>query len=188
MIADAALEVFAARGSHAASMDEIAERAGISKPIVYDHFASKRELLLELIETHHREFLQRMISAVAEHADQAATVRVRMGIDAVFRAIEEKPLAWQLLCLDPAADPVVAELQRGSYAEVTTAIAALLDQELPAPPGEDRNLSLEIYAEALKSAVDGLAVWWITHPKVPRHELVDRMVDLIWSGLAAFSR
>src|ERR1700680_4101376 len=57
---DAAMEVFVARGYHAAAMDEIAERAGVSKPVLYQHFPGKQELYLALLD----ESVDRLIEAV----------------------------------------------------------------------------------------------------------------------------
>src|SRR5436305_15175009 len=60
----AAQHVFVANGYHAAAMDEIAERAGVSKPVLYQHFPGKRELCMALLETHTAEVVRRVRSAL----------------------------------------------------------------------------------------------------------------------------
>src|SRR6201991_1299114 len=71
----AAQEVFVSQGYHAAAMDEIAERAGISKPVLYQHFPSKLELYLALLDTHCDAMLARMHEAMAATTDNKQRVR-----------------------------------------------------------------------------------------------------------------
>src|ERR1700690_2551473 len=66
---DAALEVFVARGYHAAAMDEIAERAGVSKPVLYQHFPGKQELYLALLDESVDTLLETVRDALQSNPD-----------------------------------------------------------------------------------------------------------------------
>src|SRR5690349_25117798 len=70
----AAQDVFVAQGFHAAAMDDIADRAGVSKPVLYQHFPGKRELYLALLEQHVDELTERVASAMADTEDNRARV------------------------------------------------------------------------------------------------------------------
>src|SRR5690349_24259927 len=65
----AAQDVFVANGYHAAAMDEIAERAGVSKPVLYQHFPGKLELYMALLESHVDELVGRVRTAIASSSD-----------------------------------------------------------------------------------------------------------------------
>src|SRR5918996_1624309 len=81
-ILDAAAEEFAARGYHATSVGQIAEAAGITKPVVYDHFASKRELFVELMESAREQLSARAAEAMS--GDAPLEERLRVGVTAFF--------------------------------------------------------------------------------------------------------
>src|SRR5918995_6995571 len=81
-ILDAAAEAFAARGYHATAVGQVAEAAGITKPVVYDHFRSKRELFVELLENTRDELLARGTEALG--GDAPPVDRIRAAIDAFF--------------------------------------------------------------------------------------------------------
>src|SRR5215475_2421457 len=78
----AAQDVFVANGYHAAAMDEIAERAGVSKPVLYQHFPGKLELYLALLETHVDELVERVRTAMESTTDNK--LRVNAAVAAFF--------------------------------------------------------------------------------------------------------
>src|SRR5581483_10125586 len=83
----AAQEVFVAQGYHAAAMDEIAERAGVSKPVLYQHFPGKLDLYLALLDEHCESLIQSVRSALASTTDNKQ--RVRATMDAYFAYVED---------------------------------------------------------------------------------------------------
>jgi AcrR family transcriptional regulator len=182
LILDAALRTFAANGYDGAAMDEIAAAAGISKAVVYDHVASKRDLY-----THLLELVRRDIEAAVEEALRApgtdAEGRVRAAMEAIYGYVEQHPEASRLLLLElNGAD--VSELGRALEERLTHDIALTLGSDprlLHRQP--DRSRQLEILAELLKSAVLGLASWWYRHPDARRVDLVERSVALVWPAL-----
>lgn len=187
---DAAGDVFAARGYHGASLEEIAQAAGVSKALIYEHFASKRELHGELIEHQAGEIFRRL-QANAER-DAPAEERLRGGLDGFFSFVEEHRGAWRAVFRD-AADPEVAEHIAGVQAQAVGVIAALLaaDPGLREEPDVDpaqRALYLEAYAQLLSGAMQALATWWHEHQDVSREEMVDRALEFCWLGLQRLSK
>src|ERR671938_1071254 len=82
----AAQQIFVAQGYHAAAMDDIAERAGVSKPVLYQHFPGKLELYLALLDTHCDALLDRVRQAMAATTDNKE--RVRNAIQAYFDFVD----------------------------------------------------------------------------------------------------
>ena len=179
----AGMEVFAERGYQEASMVEIARAAGITPAVIYDHFASKAELQITLLERQTEELLTFVGSAVAADFDDTAE-RIRIGVDAFFTFVEEHPYAWRMLFRDPPTDPAILSTYRRIHQQATAGIALFL--RASAPPalleGADADRDLEMFAEMLKMAQNGLAVWWYEHRDVPRRELVDRVLEFCWIG------
>ena len=106
----AAQDVFVAQGYHAAAMDDIAERAGVSKPVLYQHFPGKLELYLALLDTHCDAFAERIRSAMAATSDNKD--RVRGAMRAYFDFVSHESEAFRLVFeSDLRNEPAVA---RGS--------------------------------------------------------------------------
>jgi AcrR family transcriptional regulator len=185
-ILDAAVESFAERGYEAASVAEIATAAGITKPVLYDHFASKRDLFVELMEGARDELTRRGAEALASEAPLEA--RLRTAVDAFFAFVEEHPAAARVLLVAPGGQPDLQDASREVQAEATRRIAALLLAEPRLLAGvSDRERRLTLFTEFLKQGLHGLAEWWSEHPDVPRATLVDSVMDLVWMGLRAQS-
>jgi AcrR family transcriptional regulator len=185
VILAAAEDTFATFGYHGASLDEIAHSAGVSKALIYEHFESKRELHASLLHHHVAEIFERLRQSVERGGTGEA--RLRSGIDAFLRFVEEHRGAWRALFRD-AADPDMADLMSGVQAQATGVIADLIagDLDAAAVPGLDppeRRLHAEIHAQMLSGAVQSLANWWHDHQDVPREALVDRAMEFCWHGV-----
>jgi AcrR family transcriptional regulator len=185
VILAAAEEVFAARGYHGASLDEIAQAAGISKALIYEHFASKRDLHASLLDAHVAEIFRRL-QANAE-AGTTGEQRLRGGIDAFLGFVEEHREAWRALFRD-ATDPEVADLLQRVQAQATGVIAALIAadpgaRQDPSVSERERELRIEMHAQLLSGAVQSLANWWHDRQDVARAEVVDRAMEFAWIGL-----
>src|SRR5436190_17752968 len=98
VIERAAAELFGERGYHGASMDEIARRSGVSVPVVYDHFASKKELHQSLLERHFAEL--RAIWRRYLPGDEPLEERLFRALDAWFGYVQEHAYAWRMLFRD----------------------------------------------------------------------------------------
>lgn len=181
VILDSAARVFAERGYHAASVSEIARRAGITKPVIYHHFASKQELHSAVFEHYATELL-----SVAAARGQEGSPRERFHdlVNGMFAFAHSEPHVWQLL-LGDSTDPDTAGLQQQLRDLGTSASAERLLAEPTFQPSSalNRRKAAEVTAELTRSAVDGLVTWSLRHPKVSRAALVDSAVDLLWPGL-----
>ncbi len=134
---EAALEVFVAQGYHAAAMDDIAERAGVSKPVLYQHFPSKLELYLALLDQHIGELLAAVRQALAATTDNKQRVAATMA--AFFAFIDSESESFRLVFeSDFTSDPEVRDLldrmQRGCAEAIAEVIAE--DTGLPAAEAE----------------------------------------------------
>lgn len=181
-ILDAAMSVFADRGYHASSIDEIARKAGVSKALIYEHFASKQALWASLLDAQAAEIFRRLAAGAA--TAEPGEVRLRAGVDAFLTFVEERRGAWRMLFREAADPEVVAFLDR-VRSQVAGVVAALIAAEPAASPDDraDRRQAIEMLAEQLVGAVQGLANWWADHQEVPRAELVDAVMDFAWIGL-----
>lgn len=181
-ILEAAIEAFAARGYEGASMREIATAAGVTKPVLYDHFASKERLFVEAMESIRDELTRRGAEAMGRRG--ALEARVRAAISAFFSYVEEKPAAARVLLVAPRGRPELIQASRRVQAEATARLAALLAREPELLGGvRGRARRLELTTEFIRQGLHGLAEWWSEHPQVPRRVVVDAAMDAAWLGL-----
>jgi AcrR family transcriptional regulator len=173
----AAQEIFAQRGYHGASLDEIARASGTSKALIYEHFDSKRALHEVLLDEHGGELLRRFAANGARGT--TGEDRLRGGVDAFFGWVEERPVAWRALFRD-AADPELAPVFDRLQAQIGRAVMAMVERD---GDGDDPR-PVEMDAALASGACQALANWWTDHPEVPRAVVVDRAVGFCWGGLA----
>jgi AcrR family transcriptional regulator len=185
LIRRGAMQAFAERGYEGASIGEIAQAAGITPAVIYDHFSSKAELQIELLERQTAELLG-FVGEALQNAPEGLEERMRVGVDAFFRFVEEHSFAWRMLFRDPPSDPGVAAAYRRLDRQATVGITAFIEASAgEALAGEDAPpRAAEMFAELLKNAQNGLASWWYEHPEVPREEIVQRLLQFCWTGLA----
>src|SRR6266536_1419929 len=110
----AAREVFVAQGYHSAAMDDIAERAGVSKPVLYQHFPGKLDLYLALLETHASELVRAVRHAMSSTADNMP--RVHNAVSAYFDYVDSEGEAFRLvfesdLRNEPSVRALVARME-----------------------------------------------------------------------------
>jgi AcrR family transcriptional regulator len=182
LILDAALRTFASHGYEGAAMDEIAAAAGISKAVVYDHVASKRELYTQLLEAIRGE-LERSVEEALQAPGDGGEERVRAGAGAFFRYVEQHPEGFRLLLLE-LQGANVSPLGRELEERVSDRLAHTLETDAGVFDGHpERELQLKLLAELLKSAVLGIAGWWYRHPHAPCADLIERTVAVIWPAI-----
>jgi AcrR family transcriptional regulator len=183
VIVAAASEVFAERGYLGASIDRIAQASGVSPPVIYRHFGSKKELYIELL----RESGMALVAATTrEEGYDSVEELLRENILAFFHFVEEHPAAWRILFLDPAPDPEIAEAQRQIQEAATRRLARVIVARvrgLKVSPRIPRREADELIAQAGKSALNGLAVWWWDRPQLKADQLAAIAMDLLWRGL-----
>jgi AcrR family transcriptional regulator len=187
-ILDAALDAFAERGFHETSLEGVAERAGISKALIYEHFASKRDLHRALLETYVGELLGRVMAAT--EAAEAGERRLLAGADAFLGFVEERREAWRMLVRNPEEPDVAASVAR-LQGEAAEAIAALMRAEVPAGRDDDpgrAELAVEMLAQQLVGALRALANWWDDNREVPRQEVLRMLMEFAWLGFERLSQ
>jgi AcrR family transcriptional regulator len=185
LIEEVAAQLFAERGFESTSLEAIAQAAGITRPVIYDHFASKAELHIALLHKQTEQLLGSVGRAVAGAPDAPET-RLRAGIAAFFAFVEEHPFAWRMIFRDPPADGDIAAAHRQIQDQATAAIAGWLAAGARAAgasagPGDERRL--EAFAEMLKVAQNSLAARWWEQRELDREQLVEWVVEFAWRGL-----
>ena len=181
-ILDAATEVFAEHGYAAASMGEIARRAGVVASVIYDHFPSKRELHIELLQLHGEELIRRSIDEIEGTEPEEIQ---RSSIEAYFRFVEEDPFVWRFLFRDPPADPEIAAAWRRLHDRATAGIAGLIARGAPdatLPFDLPLETSAWMLAKASQWAANGLAQWWWENREIPREQVVELTQTMLWEG------
>jgi len=185
---EAATRVFGRRGYHGASMDEIASRSRISKPMLYAYFDSKEGLCRACIRQARRQ-LYESINAGAD-AGAAPDEQLWLGVVAFFSFVEERPDAWAVL-LGEATAGVGAfareadEVRRG----VAEAVSPLLRAAATAEGADPGSLeATEPLAHALIGAGEALAAWWLEHPEVPRDSVARLLMNFAWMGFGDLVR
>ncbi|MFF5921682.1 TetR/AcrR family transcriptional regulator [Streptomyces flavochromogenes] len=182
---DAAVRCFARNGYQAASMDEIAESAGVSKPLVYLYLNSKEELFTAVI----RREAQALLGVVAEAVvDRSAPPDERLwaGLMAFFTFAAEHPDSWAVLSRQARTqgEPFAGEAAR-MRDEITAFVSGLIGEAaLEAPGGAGiTGRDVDALAQALVGSAESLASWANETPGVTAKEAAATLMNFAWSGL-----
>lgn len=179
----AALEVFTAAGYHSAAMDEIADRAGVSKPVLYQHFPSKLDLYLAVLDTHIDSLVFAIQRAIASTPDNST--RVQATISAYFDFIEAEGEAFRLLFeSDMNVEPSVRErLNRMSY-DCAAAVSAVISLDTGLPQEAAMLLGVGLIGSAQVTARH----WLERDSKLTREQAQQLVTNIIWRGISGFPR
>ncbi|HEY8372467.1 MAG TPA: TetR/AcrR family transcriptional regulator [Pseudonocardiaceae bacterium] len=173
----AAQEVFVANGYHAAAMDEIAERAGVSKPVLYQHFPGKLELYLALLETQVEELVRRVHEAIRSTHDNK--LRVRAAVGAYFDFVDNGPAFRLVFESDLHNEPAVQE----AVERATTACVDVIAEVVMADAGLDPERA-RLLAVGLAGVSQVAARYWLdTNRSVPKEEAISLISTLAWKGI-----
>jgi AcrR family transcriptional regulator len=172
--------VFADRGFHGASMDDVADAAGVTKPVLYQHFRSKRALFTEILTDIGDQLLAQF------HRSTATTVgprdTVENGFAAYFRFLDAHPDAFRLLFgAGVRHDPEFGEIAESVVERLAQAVVPLV--EIDGPP-EQR----VVLAHALVGMAESVGRWMLAEtgpvrPAVPAEQLAEWVLELAWFGL-----
>jgi AcrR family transcriptional regulator len=184
-ILDVAGAIFARAGYHSASMDEIADAAGVSKPMLYAYFTSKEGLYLAYIKRAGGELLQRLVSARAPHDSASALLRAR--ITEFLSFVEEHGDGWKVLFGEVGSTRPFAENVAAVREQIADAIRRMIEAGAGSWPGYPPPAS-DAIAHALVGAGESLANWWLDHPDVPRDEVGGWYYAVVQAVLAGPSR
>ena len=169
VIERAATEVFADQGFDGAGMDLIAQRSGVSVPVLYDHFASKDDLYRRLLERQRDDLVAFWAQRLPLPAGRAALEHL---IDAYFQYVEAHPFAYRMYFRDTT--------HRDIQQQGVTMLASLL---ATVPGFEDADQStLEMSTEVMRTGLIGLALWWQDHPDISREQVVQAAMRALSMG------
>ena len=174
---------FGGRGFHAASVDAIAEGAGISKPMVYAYFGSKEGLYRACMG----QARERLLATLRDGIESGAPPDQQLwhGLLAVFRFVEREHDAWSILLGDATAGagPFAAEGAEVRR-EMAARVAELLRRGAAAEGLDHRSLAtVDQLAHALVGAGESLASWWEEHPEEPVERVALVLMNFAWNGL-----
>jgi AcrR family transcriptional regulator len=174
-------EMFADRGYQAASMDEIAERVGVSKPMLYEYFGSKEGLFVACIRQARAELAAvttRSITGVTSPEDA-----LRGGLVAFFEFADSHRRAWELIRREAAvAGPAAVDEIEAIRQEQSAIDVALMAAFLPDVPRRE----LEAAAEIIVGACERLATWYVQQDgddPVTAKQAAEYVMNLVWYGL-----
>lgn len=182
---DVALDVFAPGGFHGTSMDDVAAAAGVTKPVLYQHFGSKRALYIELLNDVGTQLMDVIAKAAAE-ADGPSR-QVEAGFRAYFRYVEDREPAFRLLFGGGSKrDEGFADLVRLVEGAIAELIASFIAIQLP----PEQILTL---AHGIVGMAESTCRHWL-HQRaegvttVSAEELADQLAELVWVGLRGVGR
>lgn len=171
-------QVFAERGYVAASMDEIADRVGVSKPMLYEYFRSKEGLLVACIRQARAELL-RVTSDAVRHADTPEAM-LRDGLVAYFRFVRAHSQSWALLRSEAAVvGPSAAEEIEAVRRQQTD----LISHTMALHAGDSPAVDLTPAAEVIVGGCERLALWCERHPETTAQDAAELVVRLVWFGM-----
>ena len=184
----AAQDVFVAHGYHAAAMDDIALRAGVSKPVLYQHFPGKLELYLALLDTQTEALGEAVIAALANTHDNRERIHGVLSAYFAFVAREDAGSSGGAFRLifesDLVNDPAVRRRVEAVTQKTMLAVAGAV--------AEDTGLSdaeAQLLGTALTGAAQVAARWWLDSDKpVAQDDAVHLLESLLWRGISNFPR
>jgi AcrR family transcriptional regulator len=179
----AAREVFVAHGYHAAAMDDIAECAGVSKPVLYQHFPGKLDLYMALLDQHGDELVAAVRAALASTTDNKQ--RVAATIAAYFAFVDGDDGAFRLVFESDLTNvPAVREHVDRVIHESASAIAEVIHEDtgLPGPAAHLLAVSLVGMGHV------GARNWLSADSRLSRDEAVELAAGLAWRGIGGFPK
>ena len=178
----AALDVFSTAGYHAASMDEIADHAGVSKPVLYQHFPGKLDLYLAILDASIDDLMAVAREALTGTTDNAT--RVTAMVNAYFAFVEDPGGAFRLVFeSDLANEPAVRERVDAADLALARLSAAVI--------AEDTGLSDDealLLSSGMQGMVQVAARRWLRGgtDQVRREDAADLIASLAWRGISGF--
>lgn len=180
---DAAREVFVAQGYHAAAMDDIAERAGVSKPVLYQHFPGKLDLYLALLDEYSEELVKAVKNALESTQDNKQRVAATMR--AYFDFVDSHGGAFRLVFeSDLTNEPAVRERVDRVTQECAELVSRLIAEDAGLSPEESMLLAVGMVGMAQVAA----RYWVTTLGSIPGDTAAQLVATLSWRGIRGFPR
>ena len=175
-IVEAAGRLFGERGYDGTRLDDVAAATGVTKPILYRHFDSKKALYVALLDRH-REDLSSFAGIIP--ADGTLEERLRAVLEVWLDYVEAHAYAWKMLFRDTGGGPEVNAVRLEVHARARAVLAEIIRSlgEAPIPRRE-----LEPLAELMSMGMASLVLWWMDNPGTDREAIISAMVR-VWAGL-----
>jgi AcrR family transcriptional regulator len=172
-----ARQLFAERGYEGASIEEIAQRANVSKPVVYEHFGGKEGLYAVVVDREMSALLDGITSSLTNNRSRVRVERVAL---ALLTYVEERTDGFRIMIRDsPAA------ISSGTYSsllnDAVSQVSSILAGDF-ARRGLDPDLA-PLYAQALVGSVSMTAQWWLDTREPKKEVVAAHLVNLMWNGL-----
>jgi AcrR family transcriptional regulator len=175
---DVGREVLAAKGFDGTTIEEIAHRAGVSKPVVYGHFGSKEGLYAVVVDREMKQLLNRITTALFGGTQPRELLERAAG--ALLDYIESSSAGFRILVRD---SPVATSA--GSFSgllnDIATRVEHILGQQFAAR-GYDTKLA-GLYSQALVGMVALTGQWWLEERTPDKDTVAAHLVNLAWNGL-----
>jgi AcrR family transcriptional regulator len=171
--------LFAEKGFEATSIEEIAARAGVSKPVVYEHFGGKEGLYAVVVDREMADLLDRLTRALSSGAPHQLVEQAAL---ALLTYIEEETDGFRILARDSPAGGTTGGTFSSLLNDVASQVEHILDREFVR-----RGIDTEhapMYAQMLVGMVALTGMWWLEERRPPREEVAAHLVNLGWNGLA----
>lgn len=182
---DAAVKVFSRRGFHVASMAEIAEDAGISKPMLYAYLGTKEQLFVACLDREGTRMMEAIAAVVGP--DLPADEQLWRGLRAFFGFVGAHRDGWAVLYRQARGERFAGELA-AVRARMIEVVAGMLGRALAGQGREARETDLKVTAYALVGAGESLADWLADHPDADPDKTATRMMNVAWLGAGQLLR
>jgi AcrR family transcriptional regulator len=184
IVLEVAKQQFAQFGFRGANLDDIASASGVTKPILYDHFASKEGLFLAVLDSIRNELLSVGQQAIA--SDITNEKRIKTAIRQFFAYAEQHPTSMQVLLSVAQGEGVLERAVNEIQEEVTTALATLFRGLIRKRLSKRQEDQLLLQIEFIKQGMHALARWQIGKPGVSTAQLTDTVMRVAWTGLSSY--
>lgn len=186
LMLDVAEQIFGELGYQASSMDEIAARAGVSKPMLYHYYGSKERLFLACLRRARDGMRAAILAGVGEGG--RPDEQLYLGLVGWFGFIDSHPALWTMILDEGLLEfgPAAGEIE-AIRAEHTELIAALLLAQ--APPGHtDDMVEVELIAAAISGAGERITRWRTRHPDLTPERTARHLMQLLWTGMSGMAQ
>jgi AcrR family transcriptional regulator len=181
-ILDAAVQVFSENGYHNASMDEISDVAGVSKPMIYAYLGAKEDLFASCIRREAGQLMEALSTGI--RTDLPPDMQLWTGLRSFFRFVGDNKEGWRVLHRQSTSQggPFSDELQALRSRAIELVNGLLVRYANSEGLDEQARSGTEAMSAALVGACESMADWWLDHPGVPTKVVASWLMNLVWMG------